>query len=65
MGIEQASELFAGRKRTEKFPSRLYFYIYPARFRIYGKIWKRDRKREGVYPARICGIPFLAGMILY
>ena len=36
-----------------------------ARFRIYGKIQKWYGKREGVYPARICGIPFLAGIIPY
>ena len=41
------------------------FYIYPVRFRIYGKIQKWDGKREGVYLARICGIPFLAGIIPY
>ena len=46
-------------------PSCSYFYIYPARFRIYGKIRKWDGKREGVYLARICGIPFLAGIIPY
>ena len=70
MGIEQASELFAGRKRTEKFPSRPvpsrpYFCIYPACFCIYGKIHKWDGEREGMYPACICGIPFLAGIIPY
>ena len=46
-------------------PSRPYFYIYPVRFRIYGKIQKWDEKRQRVYPVCICGIPFLAGIILY
>ena len=46
-------------------PSCSYFYIYPARFRIYGKIRKWDGKREMVYPVRICKIPFLAGIIPY
>ena len=51
--------------RKNPVPSCPYFYIYPARFRIYGKIQKWDGKREEVYPARICGIPFLAGIIPY
>ena len=42
-----------------------YFYIYSACFCIYGKTRKWNGKREGVYPARICGIPFLAGIIPY
>ena len=46
-------------------PPRPYFYIYSVRFRIYGKIRKWDGKREEVYPARICEIPFLAGIIPY
>ena len=37
--------------------SRLFPYLQ--------KIQKRDGKREGVYPIRICEIPFLAGMIPY
>ena len=41
------------------------FYIYPVRFRIYGKIQKWDGKQERLYPVYICGIPFLAGIILY
>ena len=46
-------------------PSCPYFYIFFASFRMYGQIQKWDRKREEVYPARICGIPFLNGMIPY
>ena len=51
--------------KDENVPSRPYFYIHPVRFRIYEKMRKWDGKREGVYPARICGILFLAGIIPY
>jgi len=54
-----------GQKKSRPVPPRPYFYIYPACFRIYGKIRKWDEKRERVYPARICGIPFLSGIIPY
>ena len=59
----------AGRRTAfrpmEKIPSRSYFYIYSVYFCIYEKIQKWDGKRERVYPACICGIPFLAGIIPY
>ena len=55
-------------------PSGPVFPFSPACFRICGKIWKRDGKRDGskrererkwlrVFPARICGIPFNTGII--
>ena len=40
----------------------VFLYFFPTRFRIYGQIQKCNGKREVV---RICGIPFLTGMILY
>ena len=52
-------------ERKKSRSVRPYFYIYLVCFRIYGKIRKWNGKREGVYPARICGIPFLAGIIPY
>ena len=51
-------------------PNRPFFHIWPARFRIFGKIWKwygiRDggfRKRERCFSVRIFGIPYLAGIL--
>ena len=51
------------RKKSRPVPP---VFLYLSRlFSYLRKIWKWDRRREGVYPARICGIPFLAGIIPY
>ena len=49
-----------GRTKSRPILYHLYFYIYPVCFRIYRKIRRRDGKREGVYPTRICRILFFS-----
>ena len=44
--------------RKNTVPTRTVFYILPDRFRIYGKIWKRDGNGRGLIPSVFAGSRF-------